>query len=263
MTIYQITMPILNRDALHWSMEFGDIHPQDRAIRTYIDAGSFPEEELIQVLVRAVRPGDYVIDCGACTGFFSLLMGALGASVLAIEPGANNLPSLYRNVELNQFPIDIRPVALGNKTEIRDFLLMDDGGVNSFTQPADRWPGEAVRVDVRRLPDLIGERSPKLIKMDIEGAEFEALESFVKSYQFCPYIIVEYNLEALDRAGVAGDQLRRLMQARGYELFVLFSDGMLPMMVPRNTEIKCHRQNTNVLFSTPDAVGRLWGQAAI
>jgi len=240
-----------------FDMELGDTVRQDISIKWYLDQGLLPEPELIQLMIRAIRPGDFVIDCGACTGFFTLLMGSLGATVMAIEPGGNNLPSLYHNIGLTPFSIDVRPVALGDKTEMREFLLIDDGGANSFTQPADRPPGRVANIPVRRLPDLV-QTHPRFIKMDIEGSEFDVLHEWMCGPWQCPYIAIEYNLEALDRAGRTGAELRGLMLDWGYEMFMLFADGMLPLWVPEGVGVKCSRQNTDVLFCKPEALAALW-----
>lgn len=266
MTIIDIHVGTANRPSVSFRMQSTD-SIQSRTIAWYLDSRSLPEPELIHLMARAIRPGDFVIDCGACTGFFSLLMGALGGVVLAIEPGENNLPELYANVGLNPFSIDVRPVALGNDIAEREFLLIEDGGANSFSQPDDRPPGELVKVSVRRLCDLV-DRMPRLIKMDIEGTEIEALEGWLKSQfhhasHWCPYIVLEYNLDALARAGHNGEELRRLMRAHGYEMFALFPDGALPAMMPPNTQINCSRQNVNVLFSTPVDVGLLWPETTL
>jgi FkbM family methyltransferase len=261
MTLYRLNFPLPDRDAT-WNWELAGDHPQDAAIAWYLDQRLFPEPEMIHVMARAIRPGDMVVDCGACTGFFTVLMGALGASVLAIEPGGNNLPTLYRNIGLNNFAIDVRPCALGAENEYRDFLLIDDGGANSFTQPADRAPGSKIRVDVRRLPDLV-HSDVRLIKMDIEGGEYEALTAWFDGPWKCPYIAVEYNLEALNRMDVTGAQLQLLMRSHGYSMWMLFSDGILPLWIPPGVEVKCSRQNTNVLFATPADVVALWPELQV
>lgn len=262
MTIRRITLPIKNHSDAVFDMDLDLTSVQDATVAYYLDDKRFPEPELIQLLVRAVRPGDYVVDAGACTGFFSLLMAALGAHVLAIEPGTNNHPALYRNVEINQFDIDIRPVALGAETCVKDFVLTDDGGANSFTQPADRPTGRTVAMHVRRLRDFIT-ATPKLIKMDIEGAEYDALEGWLPHIVRCPYIAVEYNLEALARSGHTGVELRALMRSYGYELFVLFADGMLPLFIPPAVSLGTTRQNTNVLFSSVEDIVAIWPELEI
>ena len=260
MTVRRIKIAIPGEPS--FAMELGGVHPQETAIQWYLDRDQLPEPELIHLMVRAIRPGDFVVDCGACTGFFTLLMGSLGATVLAIEPGENNLPSLYHNIGLNQFPIDVRPVALGTDTEEREFLLIDDGGANSFTQPADRMPGKSVTVPVRRLPDLV-QANPRLIKMDIEGAEFEVLREWMCGPWQCPYIAIEYNLEALNRMDITGSQLRNLMVDWGYEMFILVVDGLLPLWVPEGVDVKCARQNTNVLFCKPADICKLWPELSL
>jgi FkbM family methyltransferase len=245
-----------------FDIELNDAIAQDRNIYIYLNNNQFPEPELMRVLLRAIRPGDFVIDCGACSGFFSLVMAALGANVMAIEPGTNNLPSLYRNIEINQFSIDVHPVALGGQHGKRDFLLIDDGGANSFTQPADRQPGEKISVDVRPLRDIAG-GNPRLIKMDIEGAEYEVLKSWMGGPWTCPFIVIELNLEALARMGHLGHQIKDLMRDHGYEMFILFADDTLPLWLPPGIDLKCTRQNTDVLFCRPDDLRQLWPEVQI
>lgn len=262
MTVQPVTITFEGRPPAEFLLELGETSEQDIAIHWYLDRQLLPEPEMIHVMARAIRPGDFVVDCGACTGFFSLVMGALGARVLAIEPGTNNLPALRANIALNPFPIDLRTVALGAQPGIRDFLLINDGGANSFTQPADRPPGDVVQVDVYPLSDLPDE-NPRLIKLDIEGAEFEVLKEWLCGPWTCPYIVAEYNVEALRRAGHTGDELRRLMADWGYEMFMLFADGVLPLWMPEGVEVQCSRQNTNVLFCKPADICALWPELKV
>jgi FkbM family methyltransferase len=257
-TFQNISIPLPGREPMVWTMFLGDEHPQDAAIKNCLAHGVLPEMELMHVLIRAIKPGDYVVDCGACTGFFTLAMAALGARVLAIEPGENNLPSLTRNILANPaLDITLEPVALGAANDKREFLLIDDGGVNSFTQPTDRPAGRKVMVDVRLLPDLI-DQNPKFIKMDIEGSEYDALASWFEGPWTCPFIVIELNLEALNRFGRFGLQITNLMRSHGYEMFILFSDGLMPMWLPPGVDMKCSRQNTNVLFCKPEDICQLW-----
>jgi len=263
--IRHVHIEILHRDNVDFDLEIDLACPQDWTVNHYLDNNAHPEPELIHFLVRALRPGGYAIDCGACTGFFTLVMAALAGptgKVLAIEPGSNNLPRLRANVALNKFNVEIAPVALLDKDCMAEFLVMDNSGLNSFIQPVFDPPGEKVMVRTAALADLVHE-PPDVIKIDIEGAETIVLKHWLEHGPCCPYIVSEANAEALDRFGSSIAELRALLLDHGYETFLLTDNGMMPVLVPKGVFLHAKRQNLDVLFcSMPDMV-KLWPEVEV
>jgi len=223
------------------------------------------EPEVTTAMVRCVRPGDFVIDGGANTGVFTLLLSQLvgdGGVVLAIEPGQNNLWKLEENVRINKADnVDIERQPLWNKKEMVKLHMAQHSGYNSLLRTSDSVaavPMEAVTLDTF---DTV----PRLIKLDIEGAEEMALRGglrFLKD-QACPYIICELHDDALRRLGSSQEALRRFMRDQGYSMFLLHDNGSLPTYVPLRTEVKSPRQNVNVLFSTFDMVAAAWPEVSV
>lgn len=234
----------------------------DAAIAFYLRQGWPCEPEVVQFMLRAVRPGDFVVDAGANVGFFTLLLAALvgeTGAVLAVEPGPNNVDKLRKNIELNGFEsfVEIGIFPLGAMAEDITFYVRQDSGLNS------RWPGEGakpVSESMVTFDSVLGTRVPRLIKLDIEGSEFEALRGLSSRP---PFVICELNPKALSRAGATPSMVQLLMLQRGYDLYRLPDDGGLPARVPETAELKIARQNTNVLFALPHAFAELWTQVQL
>ncbi len=146
------------------------------------------EKPYVDVLRELVLENDLVFDVGANIGFYSLLFSSLagkGGKVVAYEPDPANLRLLEDAVSGNKRDnVVIRNIALGRKSG-RDSFSIDKatgstGHLGSGLTSAETIFGKGkeilVDVDVRTLDqeaELWG--SPRLIKMDVEGGEFDVL----------------------------------------------------------------------------------------
>jgi FkbM family methyltransferase len=126
---------------------------------------------------RSVRRGDVVVDCGAFYGSFVRQALDLGAShVVAIEPMPNRAACLKKTFapEIAQKRVSIAQVAIFS----REGLMSMEGVTHSGTRLTGVTHGGTVQVRVttldRLLPEL-GIDKVDFIKMDIEGAETDAL----------------------------------------------------------------------------------------
>lgn len=128
-----------------------------------------------------IKPGDLVIDCGAHIGSFTRLASSKGANVIAIEPHEDNFQYLIANT-------------VGAKNlKLLQAVLYDGNNVLFKSDPvrnelhkviAYATPGDDVIKSVR-LDDIVKQFDVTridLLKMDIEGCEYEVL----------------YNLDCLD-----------------------------------------------------------------
>ena len=138
------------------------------------------EPEVVAAMFHIVRPGDFVIDGGANTGFFtcvlSRLVGETGR-VLAYEPDYMNVEKLNANLEANgitNVKIDSRP--LWEKEESVTLYLAKDTGFSSL---APTGVEEQFNVSPYNSVCLDCSDSPRLIKLDIEGAEERVLRGAI------------------------------------------------------------------------------------
>jgi FkbM family methyltransferase len=125
-------------------------------------------------------------DCGGALGFFSVLMcqANRGTHSFLFEPSPRQRVICERNLELNRIgpaQVTMIPYAVWNVEEVVEFRTNGDmSGVRGANEAVAAYPF-LERVEARRLDDLwkqgkLGQVPPDLVKMDIEGAEVEAIE---------------------------------------------------------------------------------------
>jgi FkbM family methyltransferase len=198
--------------------------PFSRRIRVSIVAGNIRVQRLIDA---SIEPGDHVIDVGAHIGLNTVYMAArVGPSgrVMAIEPAPDNLAVLRRNLVANHLEaVTVRAVAAGRIHEARDFFLRGSvSAVNSlFPDSFYAEVSEVARITVMPLDDLVddGAAIPRLIKVDVEGAELDVIAGMPRLLT-APDIrlIVEWHPVLQEAAGYAADALPRALWQAGFDL---------------------------------------------
>ncbi len=126
-----------------------------------------------------VQKGDVVIDCGAHVGVFTHYALEHGAAkVVAVEPHPQNVLSLRRNFakEIAEGRVVVVPKGVwSSETTLKLYTAKHNSGMNSFVlKDGDDY----VEVPLVRLDSIVqslGLKRVDYIKMDIEGAEREAL----------------------------------------------------------------------------------------
>lgn len=136
-----------------------------------------------------VKADDIVLDAGANCGhlslFFSKLVGKEGL-VYAFEPDFINIERINRNKQLNKDLADnikIEELLLWDENKLVDFYETGTVGSSAVWIPdADKCvQKQAVRIDDWVLKNNI--KKLDFIKMDIEGAEIEALVGCVQTIE--------------------------------------------------------------------------------
>jgi len=134
-----------------------------------------------------VQPNDVVIDAGANCGhlsiFFSKLVGQNG-QIFAFEPDKFNIERIEKNKKLNKDLCDnikIVDLLLWDKNELIDFYEAGTVGSSAIWMPdsAHCVKKQAIRIDDWVVKNTI--QKLDFIKMDIEGAEIEALAGCVET----------------------------------------------------------------------------------
>jgi FkbM family methyltransferase len=130
---------------------------------------------------RGVRAGDVVLDCGANVGVFTRHALERGAKkVIAIDPAPGAIECLRRNfrAEIASGRVLVYPKGVWNKEEMLE-LTTNPALASTANSVAINRGARGTMVPLTTIDALVGElRLDRVdfIKMDIEGAEGQALE---------------------------------------------------------------------------------------
>jgi FkbM family methyltransferase len=146
------------------------------------------ESELIRSLVR---PGDICVDAGAHVGYFACLMASCGARVLAFEPN----PEIFKMAVKNcvGFDVQLAEVALSDVSGEAVFHLPStfNDGWGSLAAADEAATGKVTFVRTDRLENMLPSGRIRLIKMDVEGAEVQALRGLGERLTDVDYLLIE------------------------------------------------------------------------
>jgi FkbM family methyltransferase len=174
-----------------------------------------------------LHPGGVFFDVGANIGFFSLVaarqVGAEGG-VYSFEPVPSNVALIRRNAELNSLrTIRVFPEAVGATSGRAELLVARHIG-GAVLASAGRPPDAQGRitVDLVTLDDAMqkhGLRPPTLMKIDVEGAEFDVLRGasgILRAHK--PKLI--YEIDDATEAGVQrkSQEIETFLKTAGYSI---------------------------------------------
>lgn len=182
------------------------------------------EPALLEAIDHFAGPGLTAFDVGANIGYVSLALAkAVGEAgrIVAFEPLPSNLVRLRANLALNKEGnwVQVVGAAVGARTAQEPFMVHESGGMGKLQASKGRqteYEGRLM-VEVIALDDWIGEskeRSPELIKIDVEGGEtavLEGLSSTLKNDR--PTILIELHGPEATRG------VQQFLDEAGYSLY--------------------------------------------
>ncbi len=186
---------------------------------------------------RFLKKGDCVIDIGANIGYISLFcaqcVGKEGV-VYAFEPEIKNYEALGANIALNgvQNIITQRLAVTEVETKLKLFLAEDNLGAHSTIYNEDALTQDYEEIDGMPL-DIFTSRNSivkiDLVKIDVEGAEYEVLKSMKDILQNQrPVIIMEFNNSLQVKRGLSIEKIRKeIFEPNKYQIFSTTESGKL------------------------------------
>jgi FkbM family methyltransferase len=219
-------------------------YPENEISRAIFVSGRYEPNEFF-FLHRVLRPGMAFVDVGANMGFYTLFaskrVGATG-TVVAIDPSEREFGRLKANVETNALTnVSLLQVAVSDCAGEAELLVATEeksghNTLGSFGYGSVRAQG-AERVRVERLDDIlrdIGLGRVDVVKMDIEGAEFRALQGARETLRTVrPVLLLELSDRSLQHQGCHSSQVWELLAEQGYRLYRFSEETGLPVSAER------------------------------
>jgi len=208
----------------------------DLLVTPQVAAGRY-EAGTTAVLLRILRPGDLAVDLGANQGFHTLTMGVTvgpAGVVHAFEPHPRTFAYLVENVTSVGLPhvVTVHQAAAADREGTAAFRALEGQAAGSHLDIfEDDWtaelPGDLV--DVRTV-DVAGflrslPRRPRLVKVDVEGAELLLLEAMMPVLDpKVTSIVIEIIPPVIEQAGGIGRFLE-LIRGAGYRIWSVNGEG--------------------------------------
>lgn len=185
------------------------------------------EETFLRSLVAR---GDVVVDVGANVGTVALTFANASGesgSVYAFEPHPKVFGYLQDNVLLNHAADQVRCfcMALGEKPETLYFSEKSDDTNNAISRDG------GIEVKVCRLDDVIDEPRIKLLKIDVEGHEYQVLQGAVNACKSSEIIYLECIAEMLEKNGGSEEKICLFLKDLGFDIFQVIDDTLIPNVI--------------------------------
>jgi len=182
------------------------------------------EREVTNLILALAEPGTAYFDVGANIGLLSVpvLSVCPTVKVVSIEPSPDTLPFLRKTQLAAQRSGNwiVIGAALGAKAGEAEFWSSAMGAFDGLRDTGRGGPKRAVRVAVRTLDDIWRDQgSPpvSVVKIDIEGGEYEALQGAKELISHAkPILILEWSDKNLAAYGIKADQLLSLCEQMSY-----------------------------------------------
>lgn len=172
--------------------------------------------------LRRLNLDSKVLDIGANIGLYSLSSSAMGFDTLAVEMVYENCQILEISKKYNNFSnLDILNYAVGQKSG----LVKYEGYAAWATTTTD--PNALSSSPGRSLDDF-QDHKIRIIKMDIEGSEMEALQSgasFLDSSEVD--FIVEVNILTCGNHGYSASRIFAIFENYGFRSYRIVSENKL------------------------------------
>lgn len=164
------------------------------------------EFDFSTILAREISKDSVCYDIGGFKGFMSGIMALNGASqVYTFEPLKENYEKIQELIKLNpSLHISVFEYAVGSIDGLINFDVSEDPSMNKIENSLfhnETGVKEKRNVQIFKLDTLInkmGFKPPDVIKIDVEGAEYEVINGAHSSLkQFKPKLLIEvhgYNI---------------------------------------------------------------------
>lgn len=143
------------------------------------------EPEFMDIIEKEVSEGMIALDIGANIGYVTLLLADLvgeKGQVYAVEPSPRNFSILKKNIELNNYSerVSVFQLGISNVSGTTKLYISKSSNLHSIAKSFNAR--ESIKIKTLKGDDFLKDKPvPNFIKMDIEGAEVEAIEGMMNT----------------------------------------------------------------------------------
>lgn len=219
-------------------------HHSDLAFAVPFATGTY-EPDTTGVVLSLLKEGQTFVDIGAHIGYFTLLAARAvgpGGRVYSFEPAPSNLTILRKNIQVNGYEdvVAVVPKAVCGAVGVRHLFLVAKENTGSYSIYHSSYERvDCISIDATTLDQFFQqERWPTvhIMKMDIEGAEKDALEGMAELSRRNPSLklVVEFSPPNLQAAGTSPEELFQVLRDLGFTRVAIIGRSLIPVGEPQD-----------------------------
>ncbi len=212
------------------------VYPSKGAIHTDLFIHKKREPLCTDYLMRSgvIKKGDIVLDIGANIGYYVLaearVVGETG-KIYAVEPVASNFKLLQLNVTLNNLTnVTSFQYAIGDRNSMTEIFVSNFSNLCAVNKSAaggniiDVQPVKMMTID-----EFVKDKeTPNLIRMDVEGYEYEILKGMNRTLKGDVKILMELHAVPKYLSPKKLDEIYGVLEKNNYRAkFVVFENKII------------------------------------
>jgi len=249
--------PIKTMDGINMYLD-----PTDFAVSGFLCAHKTWEAFETLLFKKFIEKNTIFIDIGAHIGYYSLLCASKSneGKIISFEPFTRNFNIFKKNILLNHFK-NIKPIkkAVLNKNNSSFLYISNENntGDNRFFSKdliGISTPRKNISVACIKLDDYLHESNlkPDVIKMDIQGAEFLALQGMIDTLQHTEHLVLftEFWPKGIESTGESPSEFLNLLEKFDLKIYDIDSEEKTLQKKNSNQLIKQYLKKDNPELQT-------------
>ncbi len=174
---------------------------------------------------KLIKKGDVILEIGANIGYYALLESTLmngTGKIYAVEPNKKNYRILKKNVEQNMLK-NIEPYNFAFGERNGNAKLYLSKGYNTHSMIKGNYHIGAEDVKQMKVDTFLkGRDAPTMIRMDVEGYEYQIIKGMKKTLKTGCNILMEIHPDILSRKQIM--EILNLLETNDYKIKTVIVD---------------------------------------
>ena len=186
------------------------------------------EDDINKLIRISLNAGENAIDIGGNIGLQSIRMAkctGMQGKIYAFEPLAHLQEKFRKNIQLNKVDnVSLFPYALSDEEGELEFTVNKNSwnqGTFSLSHTGDGVEKQLVSIKIAdNIPEIQNLESLALIKIDVEGFEFQVIKGLKQTIQkYRPRLIFEYDENYWKKTGQSMEECYAFLKACNYTVY--------------------------------------------
>jgi FkbM family methyltransferase len=201
--------------------------------------GNFEPVET-EIVKKEIKENDIILDIGANIGYYSLIFAQLtgkSGKVYSFEPDPTNFEILKKNILVNKHEnVILENKAVSNKEgNLKLYLSTENNGMHRIYP--SKWCKDSIDINSIKIDNYFNIKKQKIdfVKLDIEGAEYDALlgmESIIQNNENI-IIFIEFVPASLEEHGTNPEDVLDFFINEGFKIFRINNETKLKEIISK------------------------------